>query len=68
MWGNTVTIHNVFFFKKKSTKLNYQLAQYEKKLKLTDNSEKKNLMGKHCNNQQCFKEKTIKLNSQPVQY
>ena len=30
MWGNTVTIHDVFFFKKKSTKLNYQLAQYEK--------------------------------------
>jgi hypothetical protein len=30
MWGNTVAIHNVFFFKKKTTKLNYQPTQYEK--------------------------------------
>ena len=35
MWGGTVAIHNVFFFKKKTTKLNYQPTQYEKKLKLT---------------------------------
>jgi hypothetical protein len=25
-------------------------------------------MGEHCNSQQCFKKKTTKLNSQPVQY
>jgi len=25
-------------------------------------------MKKHCSNQQCFKEKTTKLNSQPAQY
>ena len=36
----------------------------EKKTKKT----KKNHMGKHRSNQQCFKEKTIKLNSQPTQY
>jgi hypothetical protein len=36
----------------------------KKKIKKT----KKNHMGKHCSNQQCFKEKTIKLNSQPAQY
>jgi hypothetical protein len=36
MWGNIVAIHNVFFSRKKTTKLNYQSAQYEKKkLKLT---------------------------------
>ena len=29
MWGNTVAIHNVF--KKKTTELNSQPAQYEKK-------------------------------------
>jgi len=29
MWGNTVAIHNVL--KKKTTKLNSQPAQYEKK-------------------------------------
>ena len=33
-----------------------------------DNSGKKNHMGKHCSNQQCFKDKTTKLNSQPAQY
>jgi hypothetical protein len=45
----------------------------KKKLKLTKTilekkTKKKNHMRKHCNNQQCFKEKTIKLNSQPAQY
>ena len=29
MWGNTIAIHNVL--KKKTTKLNSQPAQYEKK-------------------------------------
>jgi hypothetical protein len=38
MWGNTVAIHSVF--KKKTTKLNSQPAQYEKKID-KDNSEKK---------------------------
>jgi N-methylhydantoinase A/oxoprolinase/acetone carboxylase beta subunit len=43
MWGNTVAIHNVFCSRKKTTKLNYQPAQYEKKLKLTKTVlEKKN--------------------------
>jgi hypothetical protein len=37
MWGNTVAIHSVL--KKKTTKLNSQPAQYEKKS--TENSEKK---------------------------
>jgi hypothetical protein len=42
MWGGTVAIHNVFFFKKKTTKLNYQPTQYEKKTKIDkDNSGKK---------------------------
>jgi len=40
MWGNTVTIHNVL--KKKTTKLNSQLTQYEKNKIDKDNSEKKN--------------------------
>jgi hypothetical protein len=47
-----------------------------KKIKSTDNSGKKNIkkgkknhVGKHCSNQQCFKEKkTIKLNYQPAPY
>jgi hypothetical protein len=37
MWGNTVAIHNVL--KKKTTKLNSQPAQYEKKID-KDNSGK----------------------------
>jgi hypothetical protein len=42
MWGNIVAIHNVFFSRKKTTKLNYQSAQYEKKTKINkDNSGKK---------------------------
>jgi len=53
VWGNTVARKNhvgkhcsnpqCFLFKKKTTKLNYQPAQYEKKLKLTKTVlEKKN--------------------------
>ena len=38
MWGNTVAIHSVL--KKKTTKLNSQLAQYKQKID-KDNSEKK---------------------------
>ena len=38
MWRNTVAIHNVL--KKKTTKLNSQPAQYEKKID-KDNSGKK---------------------------
>jgi len=38
MWGNTVAIHSVL--KKKTTKLNSQPAQYEKKID-KDNSGKK---------------------------
>jgi len=43
MWRNTVTIHNVL--KKKTTKLNSQLAQYEKKIN-KDNSGKKIIKNK----------------------
>jgi len=39
MRGNTVAIHNVL--KKKTTKLNYQSAQYEKNKINIDNSGKK---------------------------
>ena len=38
MWGNTIAIHNVL--KTKTTKLNSQPAQYEKKID-KDNSGKK---------------------------
>ena len=38
MWGNTVAIHSVL--KKKTTKLNSQLAQYKQKID-KENSEKK---------------------------
>jgi len=40
MWGNTVAIHSIL--KKKTTKLNSQLAQYEKNKIDKDNSGKKN--------------------------
>jgi hypothetical protein len=33
MWGNTIAIHSVF--NKKTTKLNSQPAQYEKKIEST---------------------------------
>jgi hypothetical protein len=59
MWGNTVAIHNVL--KKKTTKLNSQPAQYEKKKStktILENKQKnhkknikKNHAGKHCSNQ-----------------
>ena len=39
MWGNTVAIHNVL--KKKTTKLNFQPAQYEKNKIDKDNFGKK---------------------------
>jgi hypothetical protein len=70
MWGNIVAIHSVL--KKKTTKLNSQPAQYIYKKIDKDNSgkktknhkkRKKNYVGKHCSNSQCFKEKTTKLNS-----
>jgi hypothetical protein len=56
MYGNIVAIHSVL--KKKTTKLNSQLVQYEKKIdkdnsgKKTKNhkKKKKNHMGKHCSN------------------
>jgi hypothetical protein len=73
MWGNTVTIHSVL--KKKTTKLNSQAAQYEKKKSTKTTLEKnhkkwgKNHVGKHYSNPQCFKEKkTTKLNSQLAPY
>jgi hypothetical protein len=68
MWGNTVARKNhvgkhcsnpqCFLFKKKTTKLNYQPTQYEKKTKIDKDSSgkkkqrknKKNHMGKHCSN------------------
>jgi hypothetical protein len=58
--GNTVAIYSIFF--KKTTKLNYQPAQYEKKNQQSTILEKKlkKHMGKHCNNPQCFKEKNYK--------
>jgi len=40
MWGNTVAIHNVL--KKKTMKLNFQPAQYEKNKIDKDNFGKKN--------------------------
>jgi hypothetical protein len=56
MYGNIVAIHSVL--KKKTTKLNSQLVQYEKKIdkdnsgKKTKNhkKKKKNHVGKHCSN------------------
>jgi len=62
------------FFQEKNYKTKLLPAQYEKTKIDKDNSrkkqrkQKKNHMGKHCNHQQYFKEKTIKLNSQPAQY
>jgi hypothetical protein len=80
MQGNTVAIYSVL--KKKTKKLNSQLAQYEEKKIDKDNSEKNkkiikkeknNHVRKHCSNLQCFnlqcfKEKTTNLNSEPVPY
>jgi len=67
-------IHNVLFQEKNyKTKLLTSSIWKEKKLKLTKTilekkPKKTNHMRKHYNNQQCFKEKTIKLNSQSAQY
>jgi hypothetical protein len=56
MWGNTVAIHSVL--KKKTSKLLTQLNM--KKIKSTKTIlEKKNYVGKHYSNLQCFKEKKI---------
>jgi hypothetical protein len=50
----------MFFFIKKTIKLNSQLAQYEKKTekdhfgKKIIKKEKKKHIGKHCSNPQCF--------------
>jgi hypothetical protein len=69
MWWNTVAIHNVL--KKKTTKLNFQPAQYEKNKidkdnfgkkktkKIIKKKEKQNHVGKYCSNLQCFKEKKL---------
>jgi hypothetical protein len=49
MWGNTLAINVVL--KKKTTKLNFQLAQYEKNKFDKDNFEKKLIkrhVGKYC--------------------
>jgi len=76
MRGNIVAIHGVL--KKKTMKLNSQPTQYEKNKIDKDNSRKtklknhrkrkKNYVGKHCSNPQCFKEKNTKLNFQPAPY
>jgi hypothetical protein len=75
MWGNTVAIHSVF--KKKTTKLNSQPAQYEKKnrqrqfwkktKKIIKNNKKtmwRNTVVIH----NVLKKKTTKLNFQPAPY
>jgi hypothetical protein len=36
--------------------------------KIDKDNFKKNHVREHCSNPQCFKEKTMKLNSQPAQY
>jgi hypothetical protein len=61
--GNTVAVHSVFFFKK-TTKLNSQPAQYEKKIDKGHFEKKiiirkKNHVGKYCSILQCFKEKKL---------
>ena len=75
MWGNIVSIHNVFFQEKNYKAKLSTSSIWKKKTKTNkDNSEKKTKkkekshMEKHCSNQQCFKEKTTKLNFQPAQY
>ena len=55
---NIVVIYNVFLYKK-TTKLNSQPAQYEKKNKKTKKQKmtilkNKNHTGKHCSNPQCL--------------
>ena len=61
IWKNTIAIHSVL--KKKTMKLNFQSAQYKKKkftktiLEKNKKNHKKNHVGKHCSNPQCYKEK-----------
>ena len=57
MWGNTIIIHSVL--RKKTTKLNSQPAQYEKKNRQRQ-FQKRNHVGKHYSNPQYFKEKNYK--------
>jgi hypothetical protein len=71
--GNNVAIHSVL--KKKTTKLNSQLAQYKKNKINKDNSEKKIIKkGKKTmwentiSIYSVLKKKTIKVNSQPTLY
>jgi len=65
MWRNTLTINGVL--KKNITKLNFQPAQYGKNKFNKDNfgekinkkmwrntAARKNYVGKHCSNPQCF--------------
>jgi hypothetical protein len=54
LWENTIAIHNVL--KEKTTKLNSQPAQYEKKI---IKKGKKHHVEKHCSNPQCFKEEKL---------
>jgi len=71
MWGNIVAIHSVL--KKKNYKAKFSTSsiyikknrqrQFWKKNKKIIKKRKKNYVGKHCSNSQCFKEKTTKLNS-----
>jgi hypothetical protein len=58
MWGNTVAIHNVF--KKKTTKLNSQPAQYEKNRIDKDFSGKKN---KKNHSKKTMRENTVAIHS-----
>ena len=73
MWENTIAIHRVL--KKKTTKLNSQLAQYEKYKIDKDNfrkkpkkKRKKTMWGNTVAIHSVLKKKTTKLNSQPAQY
>ena len=70
MSENTIAIHNIL--KKKTTKLNSQLPQYEKKIKSTkiilETIIKKTIWGNTVAIHNVLKKKTIKLNSQPAQY
>ena len=57
MWGNTVAIQNIL--KKKTTKLNFQPAQYGKHKFDKDNFRKqidKKNMGKHCSKKKSCEE------------
>jgi hypothetical protein len=68
MYGNTVTIYSVL---KKTTKLNFQPAQYEKSKIDTDyfeKKQKKNMWGNIVAIHNVLKKKTTKLNFQPIQY